>query len=110
MKQIIWLIVLVIVGILAYNFFVSGPTSAEEQELKALEKDFDGALKRLHQAGRMAGLSGMDTTSEAEDVIKNVEKIKEDLTMLIDRLEEEKLLKRAERLEERINKFLRENR
>ena len=111
MKSFLLLVILVVIGILAYNYFVdTGPVTEDEKELKALENDFETALKQMQKAGRMAGLSGMDTTSEAEDVINGMERIKENLIMLKNRLKEGRLLKRADGLEERIKRFLRENR
>lgn len=111
MKSLITLIILVVIGILAYNYFVdSGPVTEEEQELNMLEKDFDRALKDLHKAGRMTGLSGMDTTSETEDIINRMERIQETIDMLKNRIKDEKILKKASALEEKVKRFLRENR
>ncbi len=103
------LIILVIIGILAFNYFNAGPVTEEEKELEAWEQDFDSAWKQMRQAERTMALSGADTSTDMDNVIMQVERIKENLTQFIDRLKDEKLLKKARALEERINKFLRQN-
>lgn len=108
MKQIFLLIVVVVVGILAYqNFFA--PTSEEVQEVKTLEAEFEAAVSQLHQAGRSAGLSGMDTTAEAESAVIRARRVQDRLEELKDRLEEESALDRADKLEARIAEFLKQN-
>jgi hypothetical protein len=110
MKSLFILVILVVVGILLYNHFLAGPVSEEETELKVLERDFDSALNRVRGSERALALSGMDTTADMDDALRNVEKIKEDLISLKERIEDEKLLRKAEALEQRIIRYLRENR
>lgn len=109
-KKLIWLIIFLVAGYLVYNHFTSRPLSEEEQELKILKKDFNAALSRYQQAVRMYGVSGMDISSDVEDVIKTVEKLKKDLIVLKNRLEEETVIKKSEQLEEKMNLFLSERR
>ena len=110
MKSLFILVILVVVGILLYNHFLAGPVSEEEAELKVLERDFDSALNRVRGSERALALSGMDTTADMDDALRNVEKIKEDLISLKERIEDEKLLRKADALEQRIIRYLRENR
>lgn len=110
MKSLVILIILVVVGILLYNHFLAGPVSKEEAELKVLERDFESSLKRIRGSERVLALSGTDTTADVDDALRNVEKIKGDLIALKERIEDEKLLKKADALEQKINRYLRENR
>jgi hypothetical protein len=110
MKSLVILIILVVIGILLYNQFLAGPVSEEEAELRVLERDFESSLKRVRQSERVLALSGADTSADIDDALMNVEEIKEKLIALKERIEDEKLLKRADALEQRINRYLRENR
>ena len=47
-------------GYFAYNYFVNKPASAEAQELKKLEKEFDSTLDRYGRANRMLAAGGLD--------------------------------------------------
>ena len=110
MKSLVILIILVVIGILLYNQFLAGPVSEEEAELKVLERDFESSLKRVRQSERVLALSGADTSADIDDALMNVEEIKGKLIALKERIEDEKLLKKADALEQRINRYLRENR
>lgn len=109
MKRIIWFIIVLVAGYLIYNHFSGRELSKQEKEIMDLERDFKVAQKRFLQAGRMSGLGALDSSSEMEDAIAFVLKIKENLVLLMDKLTEEGALKRAERLNEKINLFLRES-
>ena len=110
MKSLVILIILVVIGILLYNQFLAGPVSEEEAELRVLEMDFESSLKRIRKSERVLALSGVDTSADIDDALMNVEKIKEELIDLKERIKDEKLLKKADALEQKINRFLRENR
>jgi len=110
MKSLVILIILVVIGILLYNQFLASPVSEEEAELRALEMDFESSLKRIRKSERVLALSGVDTSADIDDALMNVEKIKEELIALKERIRDEKLLKKADALEQKINRFLRENR
>ena len=109
MKSFITLVILVVIGILVYNYFLSGPLTEDEKLLKDFQTDFNSAMKQLRQAERTLAISGADTSADADDAIARVEKIKESLTLFIDRVEDAKLKKKARGLEEQINNFLRRN-
>jgi hypothetical protein len=104
------LIILIVAGYLAYTYFAPGPLSEEEQELKRIEKAFDKALSQYSQATRMAGVSGMDITFDVEDILGTAEKLRRDLVKLKARITEDSVFKKAERLEDRMNKFLSDSR
>ncbi len=75
-----------------------------------LEKDYNAALSRYQQAMRMSGVSGMDVTADAQDVINTVEELKQDVIRLKKRLAGESALKKAELLEEKMETFLKDRR
>lgn len=106
MKSLIWLIIIVVIGFIVYNQ-IFPPLSEEEKEVKALEEKFNLALKDLQQAQRTAGLSGVDTTADAQGAINKVELVKEELMSLKERLKEEAAIKRAAALEVKVMEFLR---
>ena len=89
MRNIITIVVLVVVGMVAYNYFQTGefslmPTSMseEEQELNRLKGEFHRVAQQFRQAGRSAGLSGMDTTDAAGAALAPLEGIERDLRKL----------------------------
>ena len=75
-----------------------------------LEKDYNAALSRYQQAMRMSGVSGMDVTADAQDVINTVEELRQDLIRLKKRLVGESALKKAKLLEEKMEIFLKDRR
>lgn len=109
MKSLVTLIILAVIAVLAYNYFVAGPLTEEEKELKDFQMDFNSAMKQMKQAGRALAISGVDTSADADDAIARVEKIRENLVLFIDRVTDEKVKRKARALEERINTFLRKN-
>jgi hypothetical protein len=90
MKNIIALVVVVIAGLVAFNYFQTGEfsllpgggMSEEEQELNRLKGEFRRAAQSYRQAGRAAGMSGLDTTSDADAALRTVEGVERDLKAL----------------------------
>jgi hypothetical protein len=113
MKKILIVIAVVIAGLIAYNYVTSGEFSVvpsftlseDEKELKALENRFNAAVKQYSQAGRTAGLSGMDTTADAEAARLSVQQISKELKSLQKRLSSDSLIRRAERLAADVREF-----
>ena len=113
MKKALAVIALLVGGILAYNFFTAGQLtiipgsslSEEEQELKALESRFHTARSRLSQANRAAGMTGTDTTADAEAALRQVERVEKDLKEVMARLSSESARQKATGLEREIQDF-----
>ena len=90
MKKLLILAFVVAAGLLTYNFVTRGkftlvPFSAlstEDRTLEAFEARLHAAAKMASQAGRTAGLTGMDTTSDAEAARGEVEEIEKGLNNL----------------------------
>lgn len=88
MSKKIGLVVLAIVAALAgYNLVTTGKLtlipsasqSPEEQHLNALESRMRSAGGDITRASQAAGLSGMDTTGDAERAIHELEKVEAEL-------------------------------
>jgi len=107
MKKIIVILLVAVVGFLAFTYFTS--LSEEEKMVKALEKEFDQALSSFLRAGRTIAATGLDTTSDIDDAIVKIKKVKKELSTLKGSLQEDSAKERAEKLEQRIKEFERKN-
>jgi hypothetical protein len=106
MKKLLVLIVLLAVGYLAYQKFVVGSVSEEQKQVQALAEEFSAAKQRLVQAERAAGVSGMDTTGDVDDVMHAVDSLLGKLQTLKEGLSEEKAVQKAVELEREMRAFL----
>lgn len=107
MRAIIAILLVAVLVFLAYTYFTS--LSEEEKMVKALEKEFDLAVGDFLRAGRTMAATGMDTTSDVDDAVRKIKKVKKELQALRDRLEEDAAQNRAEKLEAKIREFERKN-
>ena len=86
MKKVVLLIV-VLVGIwLGVNYVRTGqfsflPTSlsAEEQHVRDLERQLAEVSAQMTQAGRTAGMTGMDTTQDVSALMQKKERLEKEL-------------------------------
>jgi len=89
-KNIITIIVVVVVALVAYNYFQTGEFSLmpgggmsdEEKQLNSLKGEFRRATQAYRQAGRTAGVSGLDTTSDAAAALQTVDGVERDIKAL----------------------------
>jgi hypothetical protein len=89
-KNLITIAVVVVVALVAFNYFQTGKfslvpgggMSQEEKELNSLRGDFRRAAQAYRQAGRAAGVSGLDTTSDAEAALQSVDGVERDAKAL----------------------------
>ena len=95
MKKLVVLIAVLAAGMLIFNYATTGKISVlppsmtmsdDERAVQALEERFDDARRQFSQAGRTAGLSGMDTTGDADGALRSVESIAKELEALQKRL------------------------
>ena len=107
MKALIWVLILGIIGFIVYTQLFT-PLSEEEKEVKQLEDKFSSASRQFLDAARIGG-TGLDTTSDANDAIMRVQKVRNELKRLKERLEEEAAIERAEKLEVRVKEFYKKN-
>jgi uncharacterized membrane protein YccC len=96
-------IVVVLAALLAHNYVHTGrltlvppPPFQAEQQLGQLEKRFDRARAQFEQPGRAAGISGVDTSADAEAARREVERIDAELKALRNQLEDADKLKADE--------------
>jgi hypothetical protein len=90
MRNLITIAVVVVVGLLAFNYFSTGEfkilpgssMSPEAREVNRLKGDFHRAAQEFRQAGRQAGISGMDTTAAAEIALSTVAGVERDLKLM----------------------------
>lgn len=106
MKKLLVLVLVLAAGYTAYKKFVAAPPSEEMKQVATLAEDFSLIKQQMTQAGRSAGATGLDMTSDvdsslaaAETLLKKVQELKEGLA-------EDKALQRAEELEAQIQAFL----
>jgi uncharacterized membrane protein YukC len=107
MRAIIIILILAILGFLAYTYFFS--LTEEEKMVKSLENDFDEAVGNFLRAGRTMAGTGMDTTSDVDDAVRKIKKADKELQELMTRLTEESAKKKAEKLENKIKEFSTKN-
>lgn len=90
MRKLIGIAVVVVVALVAFNYFQTGKfsilpggnMSPEEHELNRLKGEFRHAAQAYRQAGRAAGVSGLDTTSDAEAALATIDDVERDLRAL----------------------------
>ena len=106
MRNALIVVVLLVAGVVAYNFMSGGgsPVSDDQAMLEDLEYRFDEARKKMSGAGRSAGLTGIDTSADAESARLEIERILESAQKLA-READESVRPRAERFERTIRDY-----
>ena len=98
-------------ALFAYNYITKGQLtlipsstlSAQEKEIDDLEARLKTAMRQFAQAGRAAGLSGVDTTADAEAArleMKDIQKRLDELGRKASGTAKEKVAKVKQELEE----------
>ena len=114
MRKLAVLIVILVAGLLVYNYSTTGTLSLvpssftmsdDERAVDQLEERFADARKQYSQAGRSAGLTGMDTTGDAEGALRSVQMISNDLRELRQRLSDEPAKQKAQSLAASIEEY-----
>jgi len=107
MKKLAVIIVILVAGLVIYNYATTGKVallpasmsmSADERAVADLEDRFDAARQQYSQAARGAGLTGMDTTGDAEGAMRSLDQIANDLRKLQQELSSGPAKQRAETL------------
>ena len=107
MRAIIAILLVIAIGFLAYTYFTN--LSEEEKQVKALEKEFDQAVGDFLRAIRTMSGTGMDTTSDVDDAVVKIKRVKKELSTLKDSLQENGAQDRAAKLDAKIKEFERKN-
>jgi hypothetical protein len=104
MRAIIAILIVAAVAYTGYTYLYV-PLSDEEAMVDALIKKFDRAAGDLLKAERRMGVTGLDTTDDADSAVRKVQKIDGELKNLKSTLKEEGSKKKAKELEGKIKKF-----
>ncbi len=113
MKKLAVVIVVAIVGLVAFNYATTGKLtlapsfskSEEERAVRDLQRDLAAAQKRYAQAYRTAAVGGIDTTADADAAIGSVKRIKRELESLRKTLSEDKAKRIAGELATAVKAF-----
>jgi len=113
MKKLVVVIVVALVGLVAFNYAKTGEfrlspsfeKSVEEQAVQDLQDSFTAAKRQFAQAHRSAGLSGIDTSSDVSAAISSVKSTKRELEKLRRTLSEDKAKRRAGELADAVKDF-----
>jgi hypothetical protein len=113
MRNLITIAVVVVIGLVAFNYFTTGelkilPGSSmteEEHEINRLKGEFRRAAQEYRQAGRQAGISGMDTTAAAEIALITVAGVERDLNLLRKDTSDPKVIDSIDELLREVKKF-----
>jgi hypothetical protein len=108
MKRLIWLVILAVLGYLAYTYYVR-TTSGEVAQVRQLEKEFRRATDRFISAMREAGEPGLVILADPETAIEMVKDVRVKLHALMKNLTEEKAIARAQKLESQMLTFFQRN-
>jgi len=112
-KNLITIAVVVVVALVAFNYFQTGEfkllpgssMSEEEQELNRLKGEFRRAAQTYRQAGRAAGMSGLDTTSDGLAALTTVDGVARDLKKLRTRTKDAEVKSKIDELLAEIKKY-----
>jgi hypothetical protein len=115
-KNLITIAVVVVIALVAFNYFQTGEfkilpgssMSDEAREVNRLRGDFRRAAQEYRQAGRSAGLSGLDTTEDAETALKAVDGVERDLKKIRRETEDPKLREEIDQLLDEIATYKRD--
>jgi gas vesicle protein len=107
MRAVIVIVLIGVIGFFAYSYFTS--LSEEEKSVKALDKEFDQAAGDFLRALRTLAGTGLDTTSDVDDAIRKIKKVKKELRTLMGTLKEDSAREMGQKLKEKIEEFERKN-
>ena len=113
MQKIVLIVVVIVLGLLAFNYFTtgelslmpSGASGGDGKELNQLRGEFRAAAREFRQAGRSAGLSGLDTTDAAAAALAAVERVEKSVASLAKNAEDPEIKAEAEKLLKEIQQY-----
>ena len=107
---------MVVIALVAFNYFQSGEfklmpgstMSAESQEVNRLRGDFRHAAQQYRQAGRSAGLAGLDSLDDATDALKTIDGVERDLKTMRRQVKDPEARQEIDELLEEIAQYKRD--
>jgi len=86
MKKVVLLVVVLAIAWIGFNYVKTGqftllPTtmSADEEHLQDLQAELAQVNAKMAQAGRMAGMTGMDTTSDVAALMEQKTRLEKEI-------------------------------
>ena len=117
MRKLVVFLVLIVVGLLGYNYFATGEVklipsfslSDEERQIRDLADEMEAARREIATSARAAALAGIDTTSGIRAARRLVARIEKELSALEKKgLSSKGARNRARRLKSALGQFKRE--
>jgi hypothetical protein len=113
-RNVVIVIAVLLVALVGYNYSTTGQFSVlpsqglsdGERAIKDLEDQLADARTRYSRAARTAGVSGIDTTADAEAARMSARQIATDLDALRERLTDETEIREADELAGAVQDFL----
>lgn len=113
MQKIVLLVVVIVLGLLAFNYFTTGELSLmpagssgmDGGDLNRLRGDFRAAAREYRQAGRSAGVSNLDTTDAAAAALEEVERVEKAVESLAKDSDDPAVKAEADKLLKEIRKY-----
>jgi len=103
-------VLLLIAGAAYFIYQRGGGTPSEEEQLVAhLSQRYNAVVSRFTSAAGRSGLTGLDTTGDAETAVVQIQSLRTDLAELRQKLTEEKAIRKADELSEKVEAFCKKN-
>ena len=105
------LVVLLLIAGAAYFVYQQlGRTPSEEEMLVThLRERYAVVVNKFTSAAGRSGMIGMDTTFDSETAVTQIQKLRSELAELLKKLTEERAIRQAEALSEKIETFCKKN-
>jgi cell shape-determining protein MreC len=105
------LIILVLIAGAAYFIYqqVGKAPTAEEQLVTHLRERYNVVINKFVSAAGRSGALGIETLSDTDTAVNDLQKLRSDLAELRQRLTEGKAIRKAEELSEKIENFCKKN-
>ena len=115
MKKLILVVVVVLAGLLVYNYLTQGrwtlipggSASPEAVQLQDLQRQFDALKQEYSQATRAAAVGGLDTTADIEGVMSGVQALEKKVDKFLASVKDPKVREEASALRRKVESFKR---
>lgn len=108
MKKAVGILVLVLIGVLAYNHF-HNPLSEQEKRVRAIEESFNSAVDKFIRATRDMSTPGLAAVADPESAEEALKAVRTEFERLKSGLTDATAKDRAAKLQARIEEFFRKN-
>jgi hypothetical protein len=113
MKSLLILILMVVIGLLVFNYLATGELkllpggsgAGSEQELNRLQGEFRSAAREYRQAQKSVAVSGVDATDQASAALAEVDRIEQEVRQFAKKASTPELKAAAEKLLKEIAQY-----